>query len=56
MTRERLLELSEELEFLELCELAFLFSKKTEMAIRWTRGRVTVAIRHAKKPRRVVAT
>lgn len=52
LTKERLTELGEELQFLDLCELILAFSRKTAMSIRWSNGRVTIAIKAVKKVRK----
>lgn len=49
MTKARLNELSEELDFLDLCELVLAFANKTDMAISWKHARVTVAIKALKR-------
>ncbi len=49
-TPERLQALSDELDFLDLCDLVLRFAHKTSMAISWKHPRgVTVAIRHVPK-------
>ncbi len=51
-TKARLVELSAELDFLDLCELLLLYAAKTQMVITWKHPRVTVAIKQLRPPKK----